>query len=103
MPHPRRVMARKMRHSESYGRVVMKRTASASFVVALVMCAFVVRAFALQEQHDHGSPDGRLGTVHFATSCDKAVAQEFDRGVALLHSFWFSAAIEAFNSVLKND
>jgi hypothetical protein len=56
-----------------------------------------------QAQHDHGSPTGRLGTVHFANSCSKAVAQEFDRGVALLHSFWFSAAIEAFNSVLKND
>jgi hypothetical protein len=41
--------------------------------------------------------------VHFATSCSTAVAQEFDRGVALLHSFWFSAAIDAFNTVLKND
>ena len=81
----------------------MRRPASTSFVVALVMCAFVLRAFALQDQHDHGSPTGRLGAVQFATSCSKAVAQEFDRGVALLHSFWFSAAIDAFNTVLKND
>ena len=63
----------------------------------------VAAPVAAQDQHDHGSPTGRLGTVHFATSCSKAVAQEFDRGVALLHSFWFSAAIEAFNGVLKND
>ena len=30
-------------------------------------------------------------------------ADEFNRGIALLHSFWFSAAIEAFNGVLKQD
>jgi len=41
--------------------------------------------------------------VHFSTSCNQAVAQEFDHGIALLHSFWYSAAIEAFSGVLKND
>ena len=81
----------------------MKHIARASFLVALVVCSFAIKGAALQEQHDHGSPTGRLGTVHFATSCSTAVAQEFDRGVALLHSFWFSAAIDAFNGVLKND
>ena len=54
-------------------------------------------------QHEHGSPAGRLGQVHFATSCASSVQQEFDHGVALLHSFWFSAAIESFNTVLKTD
>ena len=53
--------------------------------------------------HDHGTPTGRLGSVKFATSCAPAVADEFNRGIALLHSFWFSAAIEAFNGVLKQD
>ena len=81
----------------------MKHAASAPLVVSLVLCVFVLRALALQDQHDHGSPTGRLGTVHFVTSCNTAVAREFDRGVALLHSFWFSAAIEAFNGVLTND
>lgn len=55
------------------------------------------------EQHAHGAPPARLGTVHFATSCTPALRQEFDRGVAQLHSFWFSAAIESFNAVLKKD
>jgi hypothetical protein len=55
------------------------------------------------DQHVHGAPAGRLGTVHFATSCTPAVQQEFDRGIALLHSFWFSAAIEAFDAVIKRD
>jgi hypothetical protein len=41
--------------------------------------------------------------VHFATSCNAAVAKDFDRAVAMLHSFWFSAAIDGFNGVLKAD
>ncbi len=53
--------------------------------------------------HDHEAPAGRLGAVHFATSCAPAVQPAFDRGVALLHSFWFSAAIESFNGVLATD
>ena len=53
--------------------------------------------------HDHGAPAGKLGSVHFATSCRPAVQGEFDRGVALLHSFWFSAAVKSFNTVLEGD
>ena len=45
----------------------MKYIARASFLVALLVCSFAIKGSALQEQHDHGSPTGRLGTVHFAT------------------------------------
>jgi tetratricopeptide (TPR) repeat protein len=58
---------------------------------------------AQQPQHEHGASAGRLGTVHLETSCAPAVQKEFDRGVALLHSFWFSAAIGSFDTVLKGD
>jgi hypothetical protein len=56
-----------------------------------------------QHQHDTGPAPQRVGTVQFATSCDGAVKDEFNRGVALLHSFWFSAAIESFDKVLAKD
>ena len=79
----------------------MKALRSAVAVV-LVVLAGASPSFALQD-HDHGSPTGRLGTVHFTTSCSTAVAPEFNRGVALLHSFWFSAAVRSFNTVLKSD
>lgn len=62
------------------------------------------------QEHDHGAtgaetgkPPEQLGKVHFETSCAPAVAPKFDRAVALLHSFWFPVAIEAFNDVLKAD
>ena len=81
---------------------------SYTFVVAVLTLGFVLRFAAPSagqqpEQHDHPAPAGGLGAVHFATSCAPAVQKEFDRGVALLHSFWFSAAIESFNTVLKGD
>jgi tetratricopeptide (TPR) repeat protein len=56
------------------------------------------------QEHEHaGIAPERLGTVHFETSCDPAVRTEFDRATALLHSFWFSAAIDGFNKVLAKD
>src|SRR5687768_16255356 len=69
-----------------------------------VAASILVAAQAAQQpQHQHGTPAGRLGTVHFDTSCAPAVQKEFDRGVALLHSFWFTAAIQSFDNVLKGD
>lgn len=72
-------------------------------VIAGVVLELQSAAAQLSESHDHGSPSARLGKVHFETSCRPAVREDFDRGVALLHSFWFSAAIDSFNTVLKKD
>jgi hypothetical protein len=54
----------------------------------------------------HGRPLGHaeeLGEVQFAASCNEVAQKEFDRGVALLHSFQFSRAIAGFNVVLSDD
>jgi tetratricopeptide (TPR) repeat protein len=56
--------------------------------------------FAQHEQHVAG---GQLGTVSFQTSCSPAVAADFNRAVALLHSFEFRDALTAFNAVLERD
>ena len=53
-------------------------------------------------QHDHAAPE-RLGRVHFATSCSPGVTADFDRAIALLHSFSFSTAKQAFEGVLAKD
>jgi len=47
--------------------------------------------------------EAAIGSVHFTTSCAAQAHTQFDRGIALLHSFWFDAAIEAFESVLVSD
>ena len=44
-----------------------------------------------------------MGTVHFATSCNEIAQKEFNRAVALLHSFQFRRAIDGFNVLLGED
>ena len=44
-----------------------------------------------------------LGKVTFPTSCDTRVQAEFESGVAMLHSYWFSYAGKTFRSVLQKD
>jgi len=66
--------------------------------ILLTVAASVSRA----QEHQHGNGE-KLGTVHFATSCNEVARKEFDRAVALLHSFQFSHAIEGFNAVLRED
>jgi tetratricopeptide (TPR) repeat protein len=56
----------------------------------------------LAQQHAHGN-DEKLGAVHFAISCNAEAQKDFNRAVALLHSFQFSRAIEGFNAVLGED
>src|SRR5688500_6147103 len=76
----------------------MKRS---SVAVATVLLAFTASVASSQ---DHTHPQGeQLGTVRFETSCSPAVRPQFERGIALLHSFEFGASIRAFNDVLAAD
>jgi hypothetical protein len=59
-------------------------------------------ASSLAQEHQHGKGE-KLGVVHFATSCNEVAQEEFNRAVALLHSFQFSRAIGGFNAVLGED
>lgn len=51
---------------------------------------------------DHVLPD-ELGTVDFPVSCTAEAQEEFNRGVALLHSFWFPRAVMSFKRVTQLD
>jgi len=54
-------------------------------------------------QHAAGAGHEQLGTVDFATSCAVAAKPEFNRAVALLHSFEFGDAIKGFTAALGKD
>ncbi|HEY3113247.1 MAG TPA: hypothetical protein VGJ62_06140 [Gemmatimonadaceae bacterium] len=79
----------------------MTRVSVAAAAVLLTLPAFA--AYPQEHAHAQGAPTEKLGTVHFATSCSPAVAPQFDRAVALLHSFEFGTSIRAFNDVLATD
>jgi hypothetical protein len=68
------------------------------------LCFLILAAGnTMAQEHHHAATDEKLGTVHFATSCSPAAQKQFDRAVALLHSFEFRQAIDGFNSALKTD
>ena len=50
----------------------------------------------------HDEP-GALGQVRFPTSCSATVQPVFERGVALLHSFWYEEALKTFTSVTTTE
>jgi tetratricopeptide (TPR) repeat protein len=64
---------------------------------------FALAVPGLAQAHDADSQTGPLGKVSFPTSCDPKVQPAFERAVAMLHSFWYSAGEKAFRDVLKDD
>jgi tetratricopeptide (TPR) repeat protein len=50
-----------------------------------------------------GQQGEKLGTLSFPTSCDPKVQAEFERGVAMIHSYWFLVARRTFEGVLQQD
>ena len=71
---------------------------------SLVLLVVLLRGPVAAQEHEHSGLAGeKLGTVHFPTSCAARAQPAFDRAVALLHSFEFGTAIEAFDAALAAD
>jgi hypothetical protein len=77
---------------------MLKRVAAT--VVALSIAAAAHAAD--DEHHSHPAPE-KLGSVSFPTSCTAAVKPTFERALALLHSFAYSASEQAFHDVASRD
>ena len=73
------------------------------FLTAAFVIACAPGAFAQHE--DHAMPPDAIGSasVKFQTSCSTAVKDDFNKGVALLHSFWFPEAIKTFDGIVARD
>jgi tetratricopeptide (TPR) repeat protein len=78
----------------------MQRLLSVGFISLILACPSALWA---DEGHPHDHSTEKLGTVSFPTSCAPAVQKPFERGVALLHSFWFDEAFKQFQSVADQD
>jgi hypothetical protein len=73
-------------------------------VTACAWFTCAVSAVAQHEHHEHpaGEPE-KLGKVNFPISCDAAIQPQFNRAVAMLHSFWYEKANEEFAAIAKNN
>src|ERR1700716_4425411 len=65
---------------------------SGTFVTALLAGAFATAAWAQG-----------LGRVHFETSCTPQAQEKFDRGLAMVHSFFYPDSVQAFTEAAAAD
>ena len=73
------------------------------FSLLLLSCLLSIPVAADEEhQHPAGDPE-KLGTVSFPVSCTPTAQKQFQRGVAVMHSFWYEEAERTFNDVAKAD
>src|SRR5205823_7341168 len=71
-------------------------------LAALLTCSYFL--VADDEGHHHEDMNEvQVGTVHFPSSCAAAVQKPLERGVAMLHSFWYEEAEKQFQQIEKED
>jgi len=81
----------------------MMGTCLHSFTCAGAALALATAA-ALGQTHDEKTaPVPQFGHVHFVTSCSPQAQDEFDRALAMLHSFYYPETIKAFTAVTQTD
>ena len=67
-----------------------------SILYTLIAVAAVAQNNSLNtDEHHHD-----LGQVRFPVSCTPEAQKVFERGVALLHSFWYDEAEKTFSQVI---
>jgi tetratricopeptide (TPR) repeat protein len=71
-----------------------------------LVCAIFCGAMLADDEHHNHHEDlttTQLGSVSFPVSCAPAVQKSFERGVALLHSFWYEEAEKEFKQIAVDD
>jgi tetratricopeptide (TPR) repeat protein len=75
-------------------------------ILLLTLAALTVSAQTMDHSSMHPAADvskERLGTVSFPVSCAASSQAGFNRGVALLHDFWYEEARHQFDELVKSD
>ncbi len=72
-------------------------------LIVLATVLFLALFSFCQEDHHHAPTEEEVGSVHFSTSCRADLAGSFNRAVALLHSFQYEQAREAFAQIATQD
>lgn len=74
----------------------MKGRAHIRVVANLGACIVLAGASAQAQEH---TPQEHFGSTHLATSCSAETQPQFDRAVAMLHSFFFPETVKAFTAI----
>jgi tetratricopeptide (TPR) repeat protein len=77
---------------------------AARLLLFFSLFTLVVLADDDKDHHHHENlTSAQLGTVSFPVSCAPGVQKPFERGVALLHSFWYEEAEKQFQQIASDD
>lgn len=68
-----------------------------------LFCFVSTFVFADEGHHHEDITEAQVGTVHFPSSCAPSVQPRVQRGVAMLHSFWYEEAQKNFEEIEKDD
>jgi hypothetical protein len=71
--------------------------------ILCVAAAFSGSAVADEGYYHEELTQEQLGTVHFPVSCTPDAQKAFEKGIALLHSFWYEQAEKTFLDIEKQD
>jgi hypothetical protein len=74
-----------------------------SLTAVLTTILFCALLSLCQEDHHHALTEDEVGSVQFSTSCRSDLAGNFNRAVALLHSFQYEQARQAFSEIGGKD
>jgi len=73
------------------------------FLLAFSLCAPKFLAADDEGHHHEELTEAQVGIVHFPSSCLAAEQKPVERGVAMLHSFWYEEAEKQFQQIEKDD
>ena len=79
----------------------MKPKTIATFVASTFL--FVASNVLAHGDDDIRAKGDKLGRVLFKTSCTAQAQKEFERALAMLHSFWFPETVKAFAAIPQTD
>src|SRR5262249_31420130 len=86
---------RKGRHARDTSAIRRKHGMKSN--LRMLTAALSASAFATAALAQH------LRTVHFKASCTPRAQEKFDRGVALVHSFYYPDSVQAFTEAAAAD
>jgi tetratricopeptide (TPR) repeat protein len=69
----------------------------------VVMVAVCAAQFLLAAPATAQTAPGQFGTVHFPVSCKPGVQAQFERAVAMVHSFFYPETVKAFEAIITTD
>jgi tetratricopeptide (TPR) repeat protein len=103
MPYDLKVSARDAFFREQNPIYDMRGMSLKRLCLCICLASVCLHAAWAEKSHPHDEAKEKLGTVSFPISCSPEERQRVERGIALLHSFWFDEAQKQFEEAVQKE